>query len=152
MHEKLKVGEGIVLPNPESYRCLIGKLNFLTDTRHYIFFAVQHLSQFMQKPCLPHIQAALHLLRYLKGTFNFVVFYNYSPELSLSVYCDIDWWACPDKGKCVSSLCILLLGGSLVGWKSKKQFVISLSFLEVEYRSISKATAELTVEFLFKMK
>lgn len=81
----------IVLPNPESYRCLIGKLNFLTHTKYDIYFAVQYLSQFMQKSCLPYMlylrqfvqksclpymQTTLHILRYLKGTSECFVFFQ----------------------------------------------------------------------------
>nr|XP_016435934.1 PREDICTED: uncharacterized mitochondrial protein AtMg00810-like [Nicotiana tabacum] len=111
MHGKLQADHGDPLLNSETYRYLVGKLNFLTHTRPDICFAVQHLSQFMQKPCLPHMQAALRLLRYLKGTLDFGVFYNNSPNLSLSVYCDSAWGSCPDKA---------------------------------EYRSMSKAIAEIT--------
>nr|XP_016437443.1 PREDICTED: uncharacterized mitochondrial protein AtMg00810-like [Nicotiana tabacum] len=143
MHEKLKADYDDPLPNPETYKCLVGKLNFLTHTRPDICFAVQHLSQFMQKPCIPHMQAALRLLRYLEGTPNFGVFYNNSSDLSLSVYCDNNWGTCPDSWKSVGGFCILL-GDSLVGWKSKKQSVVSLSSAEAEYRSISKVTAEIT--------
>nr|XP_033515604.1 uncharacterized mitochondrial protein AtMg00240-like [Nicotiana tomentosiformis] len=113
MHDKLQADHGDLLPNPETYRCLVGKLNFLTHTRPGICFAVKHLSQFMQRPCLPHMQAALRLLKYLKGTLDFGIFYNNSPDLSLSVYCDSDWGSCPDSRKSINGLCILL-GGCLV--------------------------------------
>ncbi|XP_075101686.1 uncharacterized protein LOC142177120 [Nicotiana tabacum] len=86
---------------------------------------------------------ALRLLRYLKGTLDFGVFYNNSLDLSLSVYCDSDWGSCPDSRKSINGFCILL-GGFLVGWKSKKQSVVSLSSAEAEYRSMSKATSEIT--------
>ncbi|XP_059310197.1 uncharacterized mitochondrial protein AtMg00810-like [Lycium ferocissimum] len=105
--------------------------------------AVQHLSQFMQQPYVPHMQTALHLLRYLKGTADFGVLFNSSPDFSLRVYCDSDWGACSDSRKSVTGFCILL-GGCLIGWKSKKQTVLSLSSAEVEYRSMSKAVAEIT--------
>nr|XP_016444067.1 PREDICTED: uncharacterized mitochondrial protein AtMg00810-like [Nicotiana tabacum] len=48
--------------------------------------------------------------------------------------------------KSVSGFCILL-GGSVMSWKSKKQSVVSLSSAEVEYRSMSKATAKITWVF-----
>lgn len=90
LNVKLKAKEGDLLPNPEEYRSLIGKLNFLTNTRPDLSFVVQHLSQFMKHPCLPHMKVALNLLRYLKGTSDFGIFLSNSPDLSLQAYCDSD--------------------------------------------------------------
>uniref|UniRef100_A0A1S3X6X2 Uncharacterized mitochondrial protein AtMg00810-like n=1 Tax=Nicotiana tabacum TaxID=4097 RepID=A0A1S3X6X2_TOBAC len=137
LNEKLKASVGEPFPNPKVYRNLIRKFNFFTLTRPDLSFAVQHLSQFMQKPCVPHTKSALHLLRYLSGTSDPGIFLNNSSYFSVQVYCDSDWGSCPDSRRSVTSFCILL-GGSLVCWKSKKQLVISLSSAEAEYRSLSK--------------
>jgi len=56
------------LPDPTSYGRLIGRLLYLTLTRPDISYAIQHLYQFLQQSTKPHYQAALHVLRYLKGT------------------------------------------------------------------------------------
>lgn len=91
------------------------------------------------------MHAALHILQYLKGSSDVGVFLSAAPSLSLSLsaFCDGDWPACPDTRRSVSGFCIFL-GDSLVGWKAKKQPVISLSSAEAKYRALSKVVAELS--------
>jgi len=60
LHCKLSPDEGVLLDDPSHYRALVGKLNFLTNTRPDISFAVQTLSQFLQSPRTSHLQALLH--------------------------------------------------------------------------------------------
>lgn len=67
---KLSKHEGDMLVDPEIFRRLIGKLLYLNLTKPDISYAVQQLSQFLQLPRIPHFVAAVHLLRYLKGTIN----------------------------------------------------------------------------------
>ncbi|GKB33099.1 retrovirus-related pol polyprotein from transposon TNT 1-94 [Tanacetum coccineum] len=65
---KLSLNKGTPLEDPSTYRKLVGRLLYLTMTRPDISYAVQHLSQFVSAPKDDHMQAAMHLLRYLKGT------------------------------------------------------------------------------------
>ncbi|GJR76061.1 retrovirus-related pol polyprotein from transposon TNT 1-94 [Tanacetum coccineum] len=65
---KLSLTKGTPLRDPGSYRRLVGRLLYLTMTRRDISYVVQHLSQFVSSPKDVHMQAALHLLKYLKGT------------------------------------------------------------------------------------
>ncbi|XP_019242470.1 PREDICTED: uncharacterized protein LOC109222582, partial [Nicotiana attenuata] len=131
LNSKLKAGD--LLTQPERYRSLVGKLLFLTHTRPDICFRVQHLSQFLQSPRVPHMAAALHMLRYLKGIFDLGLYYSNSSDFTVSAYSDSDWAACPDTRRSVTGFCVFL-GDSLISWKSKKQPVVSLSSAEAEYK------------------
>ncbi|XP_019252796.1 PREDICTED: uncharacterized protein LOC109231600 [Nicotiana attenuata] len=139
---KLRAEEGIALPDPTYYRKLVGKLNFLTNTRIDIAYSVQHLSQFMQDPREPHLKAAFHLLRYLKGDPSMGLFMSHDPTYNVRAYCDSDWAACPYSRKSVSGY-LVLLGNSPICWKSNKQETISLSSVEVEYMALRKVVGEL---------
>jgi len=138
---KLTPIDGDLLPDPGTYRRLIGKLNFLTNTRPDIAFSVQHLRQFLQAPRAPHMKAALHVLRYLKGEPSLGILLNHSHTFDLLAYCDADWGSCPHSRKSVSGF-VVFLGDTLITWKSKKQTTISLSSAEVEYQSLRRLVAE----------
>lgn len=53
------------IPNPSTYRRLVGRLIFLTITRPDLVYPVHILSRFMDKPWAPHMEVAYHVLRYL---------------------------------------------------------------------------------------
>ncbi|XP_019226650.1 PREDICTED: uncharacterized protein LOC109208081 [Nicotiana attenuata] len=98
---------------------LVGKLNFLTNTRLDITYGVQHLSQFIQDPREPHLHAAYHMLRYPKKDPTLGLYFSNVDDLSATAYCDSDLAAYPDSRRSISGY-LVFLGGSLVSWKSKK--------------------------------
>nr|XP_016492299.1 PREDICTED: uncharacterized mitochondrial protein AtMg00810-like [Nicotiana tabacum] len=140
---KLKANEGTPLLDPTYYRKLVGKLNFLTNTRLDIAYSVQLLSQFMQAPRDTHLTAAFHLLGYLKSDPTLSIFFSNNTDCSISACCDSDWASCPDSRKFVTGY-IVLVGDNPISWKSKKQETISLSSVEAEYRSLKKVVGELS--------
>ncbi|XP_070006975.1 putative mitochondrial protein AtMg00240 [Nicotiana tabacum] len=120
-NEKLRAKEGASLP-----RKLVGKLNFLTNTRLDLAFSVQNLSQFMQEHREPHLKVVFHSLRYLKSDPTLGIFLSNDSDCSLKGYCDSNWATCADSRRSVTGY-IVLLGNSPICWKSKKQEIVSLS-------------------------
>jgi hypothetical protein len=55
------------------YASCIGSLIYLSQTHSDIIFAVNKLARYMQKPGKIHIEALVHLLRYLRDNNNFGV-------------------------------------------------------------------------------
>ncbi|KAK4397721.1 Retrovirus-related Pol polyprotein from transposon RE1 [Sesamum angolense] len=139
---KFDASTGPALPSPDRYRRLVGRLLYLDFSRPDISFAVQQLSQFLQHPREPHWDAALHLVRYLKGSSTLGVFFSTDSPLTLSAFSDSDWASCLDTRRSVTSYCVFL-GGSLVSWKTKKQATVSRSSAEAEYRSMASTVCEL---------
>jgi len=96
---------------------------------------VQRLSQYLQQPHQSHHEAALHILRYLKGTANTGLFYLKINNLQLQAYCDADGGSCKDTARSLTGFCIFL-GNFLASWKTKKQKTVARSFAEAEYQSM----------------
>lgn len=139
---KLSTETGTVLPEPDTYRRLVGKLLYLGITRPDLSYSVQHLSQFLSNPREPHLHAALHVVKYLKNTSEIGQFYVADSSLSLNAYSDADWSTCPFSSRSLSAYCVYL-GDNLVSWKTKKQKTVSKSSAEAEYRSMSSTASEL---------
>ncbi|XP_019051680.1 PREDICTED: uncharacterized protein LOC109113907 [Nelumbo nucifera] len=100
-NHKLANDSGTLLADASYYRQLVGKLIYVTFTRPDISYAVQILSQYMNKPTDIHLQAI------------------HRSSTQLRAFSDSDWAGCPDTRRSVSGLCIFL-GDSLITWKSKK--------------------------------
>ena len=73
---KLVPSQGEPLRDPERYRRLVGKLNYLTITRPDISFPVSVVNQFLQSPCDSYWDATVCIFRYVKGTQSQGVLYE----------------------------------------------------------------------------
>ena len=114
---KLYEDQRKLLSNPERYRRLVGKLNYLTIIRPNISFAVSVLSQFMKDPRLPHWEAIIRIVRYLKAHPGRGLLYKANGHLQVEAYTDADWAGSPLDRKSSIGYCTFL-GGNLITWKS----------------------------------
>ena len=89
-------------------------------------FTVHKLSQFVACPCLPHLKATHHLLRYLKSYPGQGIFFSATHSLQFKAFSDSDWGSCLDTCKSVKRYCVFL-GDSLISWRFKKQSTVSRS-------------------------
>ena len=90
------------------YRQIIGSLMYLTNTRPDISFAVNTLSYYLVQPRRVHLVAAKHVMRYLKGTIEFGIYYDGSHEYILYGYTDVDWDGSISDRKSTSGICFCL--------------------------------------------
>ena len=124
------------------YRRMIRKLLYLTITRPDLSYSMNHLSQFLANPRVPHLQAAYHVLEYIKSTVGQGLFFSTTSCVQLRAFADADQAACPNTHRSISGFCVFI-GESLVSWKSKKQHTISRSSAKAEYRALANVTCEL---------
>jgi hypothetical protein len=71
------------LIDPTIYWQLIGSLMYLVNTRHYIFYVVSALSQFMSQLRQINWVVAKHVLRYFQGTVGYILIHASSVDMRL---------------------------------------------------------------------
>eukprot|EP00253_Pinus_taeda_P026059 PITA_26059 len=111
---------------------IIGAFLYLTATRPDIMQAVGMVGRFQSAPKQSHLLAVKRILRYLKRTPNFGLWYPKSSTLTVTAYTDPDCTGSVDDRKSTSENAFFL-GDYLVSWLNKKQTSISLSTVEAEY-------------------
>ncbi|GAA0161235.1 transmembrane signal receptor [Lithospermum erythrorhizon] len=126
-----------LVDDPSVCRRLAARLLYLNFTRLDIAFNVYFLSQFMQQPTQIHWK-----VKYLKGTVSHGLFYAAQDNCSIEPFCDSDLAKYPLTKRSVTRYCVLL-GTSLVSWKSKKKVTVVCSSSEAEYRSVVVVVCEL---------
>ena len=92
---KLLLGREEPLSNPERYRRLVGKLNYLIVTKPDISFPVSVVSQFMNFPCDSHWEIVVCILRYIKSTPDKGLLFEDQGHKHIIGYTDADWTEYP---------------------------------------------------------
>ena len=114
------------------YIQIIGSLMYLKNTRQYICFVVNTLSQYLVQPRQVHLVAAKHVMRYLKGIIDFDLYYDGNQDYRLYGYTYADWAGSILDRKSTSGICFCLKS-AMSSWFSRKQSSVSLSTVEAEY-------------------
>lgn len=140
-NHKLTLASGDSLSGPFRYHRLVGRLIYLGITKPELSYAIHTLSQFMHDPKPDHWEAALRVVRYLKGNPGQGILLQANTDLPLTVWCDSDWAGCPLTHRSLTAW-FIQLGGSPISWKTRKQDVVSRSLAEAEYRSMSDTVSE----------
>ena len=121
--------EDELFENPERYRKLVEKLNYLTVTRPDIAHSVSFVSQYMSSLTVDNWVAVEHILCYLKGAPGRGILYSNHGHNRVECFTDADWAESKEDRRSISGYCVFV-GGNLVSWKSKKQGVVSRSCAE----------------------
>ena len=117
---KLVKDEGGVKVDKTYYKQIVGSLMYLTTTRPAMMFVVSLISRYMENPIELHLQAAKRVLRYLKGTTGFGIFYKKGGDDKLVAYTNSDYVGDLEDRKSTLGYVFLLSSGA-VSWSSKKK-------------------------------
>nr|GFC09873.1 retrovirus-related Pol polyprotein from transposon TNT 1-94 [Tanacetum cinerariifolium] len=90
------------------FKSLVGSLRYLTCTRPDILFVVRLISRFMEDPMTKHLKITKRILRYIKGTVDYGMFYLTSEYFKLVGYSDSDWAESKDDGRSTSGFLFFL--------------------------------------------
>ena len=124
------------------YRSLVGALIYLAiGTRPDIAYAVQQLSQFLDSYTSDHWNAAIRVVRYLKGTRNLQLVLGGNSTIKLLGFSDSDWANCLNTRRSIGAYTFSLGSGS-VTWSVRKQKTVATSSCEAEYVAAFEAAKE----------
>ena len=96
---KLSKNDESVEVNQTMYRSMIGKLQYVGHSRLDIALAIGIVAIFSTNPRENYLMAVKRIMRYLKGTDDFVLYYKRSENFELNAYTDEVWEETLMKGK-----------------------------------------------------
>eukprot|EP00253_Pinus_taeda_P026451 PITA_26451 len=99
------------------------------------------LSQAIVKLTKLFWKAGKHVLRYLRGTSGYGLWYRQEDEVKLCGFTDADWAGSPTNRKS-TSVGIFSIGLTTVSWYIRKQRSVALSSAEAEYMAANLAACE----------
>jgi hypothetical protein len=124
------------------YRSLVGSLMYIAiGTRPDIAYAVGRLASYLDCYRPEHWEAAIRVLKYLKGTRLLSLVLGGTHPLQLIGYSDSDYANCVDTSRSIGGYCFSL-GAGAIAWSSRKQRTVSDSSCYAEYIALHDASHE----------
>lgn len=130
------------------YRELVGRLIFISKcTRPDIAFAVGVLARSMDRPTMGDWLAAKRVLRYLRGTIEYVLRFTVrrsakpGDPIDLVGYSDSDYAGDIFTRRSTSGY-VFMMGDCAISWRSKRQATVSRSTTEAELVALNSAASE----------
>ena len=121
------------------YKRIVGKLLYISITaRPDISTAVSAVGRYAHNPGPRHWEGVLRIVKYLKGTKNYVLQLSGARTIVCTAYADADWGGDLDKRRSRSGYCVSL-NNSLITWNSKLQKTNALSTTEAELMALTSA-------------
>ena len=78
----------------------------------------------MEKPQQAHLDAALHILCYIKGTLDHGILYKVGAPVKVSRFTDANWESCPNTQHSMGAYIFILASGP-ISWQNRKQLTMS---------------------------
>jgi hypothetical protein len=131
------------IDDPTIYQSIIGSLMYaVIGTRPDLAYTVTTFSQFSSCPTKAHLAAVHRVLRYLKTTLDWSLFYAKTPPTALIGFSDASYASDIDDRRSFTGHCFML-GKALIFWHSYKQRSVATSTTEAEYMALSDTSREL---------
>ncbi len=122
---KLNADGGDLVEDTTMYIRIVGNLIYMTITRPNLNYVVGMVSQFMQTPRKPHLDAMRRILRYIKHTLQCGIFYEAKNQLQVHGFMDVNWAGNVSNKRSTSGF-MFSFGIGAISWSSKKQLTVAL--------------------------
>ena len=149
-HPKTTIEDETALDQEQrkEYRSLVGKIQWLAQTRPDISYGAKELARSLQAPTQIDNKKLKHMMRYLKGTRYWKHALRPTAQrqdrripINIDVYTDANWASCGTTRKSTTGFVIHLLGAT-VYYGRRTQATVALSSAESELYAIGTAAQE----------
>jgi hypothetical protein len=138
---KLNADEGELVEDTTMYKHIVGSLIYMTIIRPYLSYVVGMVSQFMQTPRKPHLDAVKRILRYIKYILQCGILCETKSQLQVNGYTDVDWADNVSNRRSTSGF-MFSFGSGVINWSNKKQPTFALLSTKAEYKGSTIVASE----------